>query len=242
MPPKDTIYQDLNEQPVPFEFNRRVVDVFPDMIKRSVPGYATAIGMTRQIARRHVTEHSCCYDLGCSLGTSMLAIVDGVGNRPCSLIGVDNSPAMLDRCQQILHRETTHPDISLLAADLRDVSIEQASLVVLNYTLQFVDLADRDRVLEGIADGLVPGGACLLSEKVHFGDPELNRIQIELHHDFKRANGYSELEVAAKRSALDKVLVTETPEQHLERFRQAGFSQALILLQAYNFMTFLAIR
>ncbi len=242
MSPKDTIYQDLNEQPVPFEFNRRVVDVFPDMIKRSVPGYATAVGMTRQIARRYVTEQSRCYDLGCSLGTSMMAIIDGVGSRPCSLIGVDSSPAMLSRCQQILDREASHSDVTLLAADLRDVPIEQASLVVLNYTLQFVDPVDRDSVLKRIADGLIPGGACLLSEKVHFSDPDLSQVQVDLHHDFKRANGYSELEVAAKRSALDKVLVTETPEEHLARFKRTGFAQSLVLLQAYNFMTFLAIR
>ena len=47
-----------------------VARVFPDMIRRSVPGYSNVIAGTGLIAGDYVQPGSNCYDLGCSVGAS----------------------------------------------------------------------------------------------------------------------------------------------------------------------------
>ena len=114
-------------------------------------------------------------------------------------------------------------NIEVRLADLMDTPFEQASVVVLNFTLQFVEPARRDSLLARIANGLLEGGVLLLSEKVCFKDPGEQALQTEWHHAFKRAQGYSDLEISRKRDALENVLVPESMERHRERLLGAGF-------------------
>jgi tRNA (cmo5U34)-methyltransferase len=64
----------------------------------------------------------------------------------------------------------------------------------------------------------------------------------DLHHAFKRANGYSELEVSQKRTALENVLVPETLDTHRARLREAGFGAVDAWFQCFNFASLLAFR
>jgi hypothetical protein len=52
-------------------------------------------------------------------------------------------------------------------------------------------------------------------------------LNIDLHHDFKRAHGYSDLEIAGKRDSLENVLVPESLDEHRNRLRRAAFAQAM---------------
>ncbi|MCK9469800.1 MAG: carboxy-S-adenosyl-L-methionine synthase CmoA [Porticoccaceae bacterium] len=225
-----------------FAFNHAVVAVFPDMIKRSVPGYETIVAMTGTLARRFVRPHTHCYDLGCSLGASLLAMAAATSDRPRHLVGVDNSAPMIERCQEILQRECLATDAELLCEDIATVPIANASMVALNFTLQFIPLEQRQALLAKIFAGLNPGGVLVLSEKVAFGDEDHNRLMIDLHHDFKRANGYSDLEISQKRSALDNVLIPETLEAHRQRLREVGFASVDVWFQCFNFASLIAIR
>lgn len=225
-----------------FAFDHAVVAVFPDMIKRSVPGYETIIAMTGTLAGRYVAPHTRCYDLGCSLGASLLAMAEATRDRPRQLVGVDNSAPMISRCQDILQRENLSTDTELLCEDITGVPIANASMVALNFTLQFIPLAQRQPLLANIHAGLHPGGILVLSEKVAFADEGHNRLMIELHHDFKRANGYSDLEISQKRSALENVLIPETLHTHRERLRAVGFASVDVWFQCFNFASLIAIK
>jgi len=225
-----------------FIFDDDVVSVFPDMIKRSVPGYETIIAMTGTLAEKYVQEDSNCYDLGSSLGASTLAIARNIGTRRAALIAVDNSAAMISRCRTVLDSQNLNRRIELHCADIRQVAIANASMVVLNFTLQFVPVEDRDALLATIYNGLNPGGILVLSEKVRFADEGLDSLMIELHHSFKRANGYSDLEVSQKRDALENVLLPETLGAHKARLEKAGFSCADVWFQCFNFASLIAIK
>ena len=238
----DRLFSDPLRAPAPFRFDHRVVEVFPDMLRRSVPGYETVIAMTGLLAARFAVEGSTLYDLGCSLGASTLAMHRRLEELRCTIVAVDNSPAMIAGCRRRLGALAPAPELDLRESDLRDVRIDNASVVVLNYTLQFVPVKERPRLLKRIGAGLRRGGLLLLSEKVVFADPELNRLNIDLHHDFKRAHGYSELEIAAKRDALDKVLIPETLEAHRERLRGAGFKSCEVWFQCFNFASLIALK
>ncbi len=237
----DAIYSAELDAIAPFAFDDAVAAVFPDMIQRSVPGYSTIIAMTGLLAARHAQDRSRCYDLGCSLGASTLAMVAQLSGRDVEFIAVDNSPAMLTRCKAALaHVATTAPQ--LLCADLQDVAIENASVVVLNFTLQFVPLAERDAVIQRIYAGLLPNGVLVLSEKIAFDNPLMQQLNTDLYHDFKKSNGYSALEVAQKRTALENVLLPENLKTHQERLKKAGFSHFGVWFQCFSFVSLVAIK
>ena len=191
-----------------FRFDAEVARVFADMIGRSVPGYAETVALTGWLAGRFARRGTHLYDLGCSLGASLFACLRATAALEVHATGVDASAPMLERCRARLAEQDLPRAPELLEADLREVEFAPASFVVLNWTLQFLPVADRGTLLDRIHGALVPGGALVLSEKIVEADRDRQALLERLHLDFKRAQGYSELEIAAKRSALEDVLAT----------------------------------
>ncbi|MCI2285503.1 carboxy-S-adenosyl-L-methionine synthase CmoA [Colwellia sp. MSW7] len=238
----DLIYSNPQAQVKDFAFDAQVVEVFPDMITRSVPGYNTIIDTIGRLSQRFVKPNTLVYDLGCSLGAATLAMRKGINNQQCKIIAVDNSSAMVERCKMHINAFKGKTDVDVIEANIQDVTIENASMVVLNFTLQFIDKQDRQALINKIAQGINPGGILVISEKVSYGDTVIDEHLIDLHHDFKRANGYSELEVAQKRTALENVMRTDSVEQHIQRLTEAGFSHVSPWFQCFNFISFIAIK
>jgi tRNA (cmo5U34)-methyltransferase len=224
-----------------FTFDSAVARVFPDMIKRSVPGYAETVAMSGVIAGEYARDNTNLYDLGCSLGAVTLAMRHGVKAKNCKILGVDNSAAMIEQAGHYLALDEGGVDVELSCADITKLNIENASVVALNYVLQFISKEQRLNLLSDIAQGVNTGGALILSEKICFSDDE-QALQDKLHLDFKRANGYSELEIAQKRSAIENVLVPETEADHMARLKEAGFSRVIRWYQCFNFVSYLAIK
>lgn len=243
---RDRIYaddhNDAKGQLDAFAFDDAVARVFPDMIKRSVPGYTTIIPMIGVITEQYAQPNTNLYDLGCSLGSSLLAMRHGVKADGCKLIGVDNASAMVERCKEYVRDDSAGTPVELIFGDITELPVDNASVVTLNFTLQFIAPEKRCELLKTIYDGMVPGAALVLSEKICFAGPDQQTLQEELHWDFKRANGYSELEISQKRSALENVLIPETAEAHIERLHKAGFSQAYQWYQCFNFVSFIAVK
>jgi tRNA (cmo5U34)-methyltransferase len=239
---QDSLYANPIPDLAAFRFDDDVARVFPDMIKRSVPGYTTIVAMTGMLAGKYARPGSRCYDLGCSLGASTLSMRQNDLPHDCAIVAVDNSPAMLERCRNIIDTDSHETTVELQCADILDVTIKQASVVVLNFTLQFIEQAERDGLLKRIYAGMQDGGIMVLSEKVRFEDAHLDELNIELHHQFKKANGYSDLEIAQKRDSLENVLIPETLNAHRERIADAGFSSCDVWFQCFNFASLIALK
>ncbi|MCP4996954.1 MAG: carboxy-S-adenosyl-L-methionine synthase CmoA [Gammaproteobacteria bacterium] len=236
----DRIYAVPQDIVTGFTFDRQVARVFSDMIRRSVPGYGTIISQIGVLAASHVQPASRCYDLGCSLGASSLAMSQQINADDCQIIAIDNSEAMIESArQQITHIEHQTP-IELICSDILNIAIENASMVVLNLTLQFIPVEQRQALIEHIYNGLRPGGILVLSEKIQFEDQKENQLQTEMHHAFKRANGYNQLEISQKRAALENVLIPETLQQHRDRLSKAGFQRTDLWFQCFNFISLIA--
>jgi tRNA (cmo5U34)-methyltransferase len=242
MTEKDLLFSTGDQAVGSFVFDERVVRVFPDMIARSVPGYELAIPMTGLLARHYAQDGSRLFDLGCSLGASTLAMRSAVKANGVKITAVDASPAMVDACRSRVANDPGAIPVEVLESDIRDVEIENASVIVMNFTLQFVEPADRPALLGACCEGLRPGGAMILSEKIRFADPGTQARQTAWHEDYKRARGYSELEIAGKRSALENVLKSDTEARHVGRLRQAGFSTVERWFQCFSFCGYLAIK
>ena len=238
----DNIYASPLARMVDFRFDERVADVFPDMIQRSVPGYGTLITNIGIIASHYAQNGSDCFDLGCSLGAVTLSMRQRIKADNCRIIAIDNSAAMIERAQRIITEDNNRVPVVLKQEDIAESSITNASVVVMNFTLQFIDPALRDDLIKKIYAGLQPGGALIISEKLAFADQNIQHIQQQLHLDFKRANGYSDLEISQKRSALEKVLIPETAAAHHQRLQKAGFNQTEQWFQCFNFASFIAIK
>ncbi len=238
----DNIYASPLARMVDFRFDERVADVFPDMIQRSVPGYGTLITNIGIIASHYAQNGSDCFDLGCSLGAVTLSMRQRIKADNCRIIAIDNSAAMIERAQRIITEDNNRVPVVLKQEDIAESSITNASVVVMNFTLQFIDPALRDDLIKKIYAGLQPGGALIISEKLAFADQNSQHIQQQLHLDFKRANGYSDLEISQKRSALEKVLIPETAAAHHQRLQKAGFNQTEQWFQCFNFASFIAIK
>ena len=238
----DIIFSHKHDQIKDFTFDKQVVEVFPDMISRSVPGYHTIIDTIGQLSKHYVTDNTNIYDLGCSLGEATLSMRQSITAANCNIIAIDNSSAMIERCQMHINAFKGNTQVSIIEGDILTSEIVNASMVVLNFTMQFIEPAQRDALINRIYCGLNPGGVLVLSEKMFDDDKVCNALLIDLHHHFKRANGYSELEISQKRNALENVMRTDTLPTHLARLKNNGFSHVSPWFQCFNFFSLVAIK
>ena len=241
---KDSIYRGVMGEVPAFAFDEEVARVFPDMIERSVPGYQATLSAAGALAQKLAQSGDRIYELGCSRGAAILSMDRAIpSDLEVELVGVDCSQAMLDACHHdLIDSGVAQHNVSLLNQDIRSVEMSNARLVILNFTLQFIPIEDRLKLLSRALRALKPGGALLLSEKVRLADERIDDLCIDLHHDFKRSQGYSDLEIARKRDALVGVLVPEPIQAHKDRLSAAGFSASEVWYQAFNFCSLIALK
>lgn len=228
-----------------FNFGEKTAEVFDDMLDRSIPMYRELQRMLKEIAAEFAENGSCVYDLGCSTGITLESLRDGISaaGKQVNLIGVDYSQPMLERARD---RFAGLPDIDqpqLIHGDLnRSCVIENASVVILNLTLQFIRPLYRDTLIKRIGEGLNDKGCLILVEKVLCDDSVLNRAFIKFYYDMKRRNGYSETEIAQKREALENVLVPYRMAENIELLKRNGFAEVDTFFKWYNFAGIVAIK
>ncbi len=236
----DTLFE-ARDGREPFRFDEDVARVFPDMLKRSIPGYTATIEAIGSLAARFVRPDTRCYDLGCSLGAASFAMAQGARTDQVEIIAIDNSEAMISRLIDAVDAQH-ETRIQPVLGDIVDTEISDASMVVLNYTLQFLSVDQREALIQRIYEGLRPGGLLVLSEKVIDEDDDMEALLYDLHHEHKRRNDYSELEISRKRSALENVLIPERVSEHRARLSAAGFRHIAVWLRYFNFVSIIAIR
>lgn len=239
---KDRVFAERKEAVRPFEFNKEVTRVFDDMLHRSVPLYAESIYRQSQLASEYCSEGSRIYDLGCSHGNLGIKVMEQMGEQDYSMIAVDSSLHMIQKYAKRLQGNPYSSNVRLVCGRLEDVKFENASVVLINLTLQFLDLAGRDQLINDIYDGMNPGGILLLTEKTTHVSKEIDDLQTRFYLSYKRENGYSELEISQKRDALEKVLIPESVETHKKRIFDAGFRHFEVWLKWFNFASMIAVK
>lgn len=242
MSQRDEIYAQPQVDVADFAFTASVADVFPDMIRRSVPAYESIINSLSVIGQEYIQPHSYVYDLGCSLGAATLSLASRAPVEGVHYVCVDNSEAMIQRCDKIMQRHLPRRNVTVQCADIRALTLQPASVIVLNFTLQFLPREDRYALLSKLHDALLPGGALVLSEKLCFENASEQSLQTDLHLGFKRANGYSELEISQKRTALENVMLLDSAPVQLQRLKDIGFDSVVQWYQCMSFASFLAVK
>ncbi len=236
--PKDRLYQQKRPQIVDFAFDEAVAEVFPDMIRRSVPGFETVIPITGLIAAESLPEGGVAFDFGCSQGATTMALLRALGSKPCRIVAVDSSAPMLDRAAANIQ----DPRVTFRLQDVRRTDIAGASVLLLNYVLQFIPPADRQALLDRCFKALLPGGLVILSEKIRFSGNADQAWSESLHTAYKKANGYSDLEVSQKRDALERVMIVDTQAEHRQRLEAAGFKAVRTWFRCLNWCSIVAVK
>ena len=239
---KDRVFAQKKTMVTPFRFTREVAEVFDDMLFRSVPFYGEALKQQSCMAVQFYQPGTRIYDLGCSHGNMGMLILEEFKGKSFSMTGVDNSIPMIEKYHQRLKDRKNRAGIDLVCGSMTDISIANASVVIINLTLQFLPPDQREGLIRSIFEGLVPGGVLLLTEKIRDPDPVLAGIELGSYCQFKRENGYSELEISQKRDALEKVLIPESVDTHRQRLLDAGFSRFGVWLKWFNFASMLAVK
>jgi tRNA (cmo5U34)-methyltransferase len=237
---RDSLYSNPLEHVPPFDFNEGVVRVFPDMIERSVPSYWYLTEMTGVLSRKHYSKGTNAYDLGCSLGSASFAMHHHLEGLAPNIIAVDKSEAMINRLRSNTFVKAMHPALTLRHGDIMKCTLENASVVVLNFTLQFISPDERDALIRNVYNGLNRGGALILSEKILLDRESENQTIHEIHQHFKRACGYTQLEVDQKNSAIKNVMPIDSRDRHFRRLKAAGFSSVTQWMQCLNFVSIIA--
>ena len=225
-----------------FNFGPETARVFDDMLDRSVPFYGEVQRMMGEIAADFATPGSCIYDLGCSTGTTLIHL-DKTVNADVRLIGIDSSSEMLEVAEKKLHETPLSHPCNLVCQNLeQDLQLDNASVVVMNLTLQFVRPLYRDQLIRAIADGTQANGCLILVEKVLGQSSTLNRLFIKHYYDFKKRNGYSDMEIAQKREALENVLIPYHYDENRALLLRNGFSVCDVFFRWYNFCGMVAVK
>ena len=240
MAKKDNIYKVSNFNDLPFSFNEEVSEVFEDMIDRSIPGYRSSLKLIENFSKKYFQNKSFCYDLGCSLGASTLSLIKALEEREGQICAVDNSKAMISKCNKKFKHLIDSKRVNFINQDIETTEIKNASIVVLNFVLQFIDSSKRESLLEKVFSGMKKNGLLILSEKTHFDNKLKNQTLFKLHQNFKFKNGYTKMEISRKRDALEGVLITDLEKDHCQRLSKVGFREIKKVMSNLNFFTLIA--
>lgn len=237
----DRLYR-VDSVPEDFDFNERVVEVFDDMLDRSIPFYHEVIKATAELLSLYLKTGDTICDLGCATATPLLEFARLLRNENFHFIGIDSSPAMLDKARLKTELYCQEESISYSQEDITQLARPETGAFILNYTLQFIRPLQRQALVNRLYENLRPGGLLILSEKTICSDKRLNRSFIDTYHRFKRERGYSELEISRKREALENILVPFTIEENRKLLSDTGFETVSAFFQWFNFTSFVAIK
>jgi tRNA (cmo5U34)-methyltransferase len=241
-PQKDIVFRNESQAVGDFRFDASVANVFDDMVSRSVPFYNEMQRMVSELAADFATPGTSLYDLGCSTATTLLALNETV-DPSVRFVGMDNSQEMLAKAAEKVRAANPSRAIEFMEADLHSAFlIEKASVVTMLLTLQFVRPLFRERTIRTILNGLQEQGCLILIEKLTSEDSTFNRLFINHYFSFKRRNGYSDLEIARKREALENVLIPYRLSENFELLRGTGFRSVELFFRWYNFCGIIAVK
>ncbi len=258
--------RDNHEPGQKWEFDADVAAKFDDMLGRSIPGYLQMRELVYDLGKCFINDDNCnIIDLGASRGESASAFIDSPEFAQANYYLSEVSEPMLDQMrerwggQQNIHPVSfdlrrNHRDIAAAIADpyrhmvhggvapLLPYTKHPTTLVQAILTLIFVPINFRQSIIQGVYDGLAPGGAFIMVEKVLGNTARTQDMLVDSYHEYKNRHGYSWESIERKRAALEGVQVPVRSEENLAMLRSAGFRHVEIFWRHLNFEATIAIK
>lgn len=222
-----------------FEFNEAVALVFDDMISRSIPLYDQFLKITLDTIGSFCKPNDKICDFGCSTANTLLAI-DREYKHSFELIGVDTSEHMLKQAKN--KANIYNAKIALINCDILNLKIDEVGCVIANFTMQFIPPENRIEAFKKAFKILKNNGVFIFAEKLASNNESLDNFLVEKYYDYKKAQGYSELEIMQKRAALENVLIPFSEQQNIEAANSVGFTHTECIFRVLNFALFVAFK
>lgn len=218
-----------------------VAENFDDHVSKSVPFYDEVQLSVGELSDWFIDRDSNVFDIGCSTGTTLAALASRHQGKGVHFTGIDEVEPMLAQAGGKLAKYT---NIHLIRDTIpsREAHIRDASFVTSLWALQFCRKKDRGDFVAQVYEGLIPGGAFVLVEKILGSDPVTNGIFVELYHNFKKHQGYTLDQIESKAHSLRGVLVPDSADENSERLHSAGFRVVDQFFQWLNFAGWVAIK
>jgi len=239
---RDEVFDGAEPQTGSFRFNESVASAFDDMAVRCIPYYKEIIRLTCEAASRMLPQQARIFDIGCSTANTLLALARSCPEKNFQLTGCDPSAEMIAKAREKCELFTYSHDIEFICSDCQSLEIPTSDMVIMNYTLQFIPPAERPSIIRKIYQSLKPGGIFILSEKLRQDSPLVEKFNTAAYEQFKADNGYSFLEIANKRQALENILIPQSLTGNTTLLSEAGFSTVEPLFKWLNFATFIAVK
>lgn len=226
----------------PFVFDQAVSDVFDDMISRSVPFYHEMQQLICDLTQQFIQPDTHVLDFGCSTGTTLISLSKAIcPSHLISFRGFDNSLPMLEKARN--RAQNAEQVIDFQFQDLnQSFEIPVCSVAIFNLVLQFLQPSRRGSLVEDLYKSLMPGGLVIVIEKVSPEDESLLHLWTTLYHQFKKRQGYTDIEILRKQAALTKVLIPWKASETMALFKDSGFSKIESIFQWQHFMGFMALK
>ena len=233
---RDTLFLDESLSQTPFKFTENIATVFDDMVSRSVPCYSDIIKLIVTILAQAVPQNGYIYDLGCSTGNTIKALLGTIVGKNITIEGIDLSPPMLAQVQQKLSPAEKNRVI-LTPYDLNQpISLKDTDAIILNLTLQFLHASARKMLLKECYRALASKGIVMIIEKIG-GHTTEEDIQWSTWYSFyKTLNGYSPKEIKNKKKALTGILNPLSVAANEQLFHDAGFT---VINQQFRWLNFM---
>lgn len=215
------------------------VDNFDEHILQSIPHCQEQREFIAGLARFFLHEGATAYEIGVSTGALARAVLSRIPHRPCRYVGLDVVPGMVEAARRTLAGD---PRFEAAEADALAYPFEPAALVLSYYTLQFIPLAERVRLVRRIHQTLQPGGAFVLYEKTLGGNALVQDVLTQMYFEFKGRQGLDAAAILNKAASLQGVAMPISFDANRSMLREAGFATVEVVYRAYSFAGFLAIK
>lgn len=223
----------------PFKFTNYSPDEFQDHIARSIPNYRGLRKLIPSIASNFLVKNSNVYDLGCSAGDLLIELETRFRN-----IHDDLSYVGYDIADNLLPDKEYLPNHSFFPRDVTEESLTlfNTSLVFSLFTLQFIPLPKRVKLLQKVYDSLDKRGAFIVCEKVYSSNGLTEDIFTFTNYDSKRTNGLFTDEILNKQQDLRSIMFPLSLAENEKMFKEAGFQIVEVFFKSLNFVGWVLIK
>ena len=222
-----------------WEFTDEVADHFDSHVRKSIPLYEEIQDMTVNLSEWFIHNGSTVYDIGASTGETIHRLQRKHASKENVIFtGIDNSEKMVKHAR----KKVSARNVRFLCQDVLQTEFEEADLIISLFTLQFLGIAERTKVLHRLFQSLRSGGALILGEKVLAEEGRFDEIWVELYWDFKRSQGLTDDQILHKARSIRGVLRPITLTEHIKLLRETGFNNIDVFLKWCNFAGIVAMK
>jgi tRNA (cmo5U34)-methyltransferase len=215
---------------------------FDNHIDKSIRHYSTLHDDIVKMSQYFVEDHTHVYDLGCSTGKTLGAMIDQ--NRTFApdahYVGIECAEGFYEDMQTRM-REYETDDLELRFEDIRTADMFNASLITSIFTLQFMPRADRQETLNRVYESLNPGGAFIFAEKTYSCSSKVQDMLTFMYYDFKRES-FDTKDIMDKERTLRHMLKPNTWSELQTMLETAGFESVQTFWQNHLFVGAIAIK